>query len=141
MADNTITIVGGLVRDAELKFLNSGSAAVKFTLAVEKKWKNKDGEWDKKVSFIDVVQYGKPAENVAATLKKGYRAIVQGTLEQRSWETDDGSKRYVFEVIAENVGVALTFVTATLHKAEHVSESQSQISNPANSRAFEDEPF
>ena len=141
MADNTITIVGGLVRDCELKFLNSGISTVKFTLAVEKKWKNKDGEWDKKVSFIDVVQYGKAAENVAATLKKGYRAIVQGTLEQRSWETDDGSKRYVFELIAENVGVALTFVTATLHKAEHVSESQSQISNPSTSRAFDDSGF
>jgi single-strand DNA-binding protein len=115
VSDNQVTQVGRLTANPELKFLNSGSAAVKFNLAVEKSWKNKSGDWEKKVSFFSVVAYGTLAENAANSLAKGSRVIVTGTLEQRSWETDDGSKRSVVEINADAIGAELRFDTVEIH--------------------------
>lgn len=131
MSDNQASITGGVVRDPELQFLNSGNAAVKFSLAVDNGYM-KNGEWQKKVSFFDVVAYGKLAENAAESLKKGYRTCVTGKWEQRSWETEDGSKRYVIEFIADDISLSLKFVTAEIHREEKAEK-------PA--RVFDDEPF
>ncbi|MDE1882214.1 MAG: single-stranded DNA-binding protein [Euryarchaeota archaeon] len=115
MSENTVTFVGRLTRDPDLKFLSSGKANAKFSIAVEKRWRNaQTGEWDKRTSFFDVVCWEHLAEHVGASLHKGHRVIVSGTLEQRTWETDSGDKRSAVEVIADAVGPDLRFVTATL---------------------------
>ena len=121
MADNTITLVGNVTREPELKFLNSGTASVKFGLAVNKRWQNKQTqEWEEAVSFFDVVAYGPIAENIANSLHKGNRAIVSGSVEQRTWETDKGEKRSVVEINAAEVGPSLRFNAVDIHGRENV---------------------
>src|SRR5258708_29410187 len=105
MPDNTITIVGNVTRDPELRFTSSGQAAASFGLAVNRRWQNRQTqEWEEAVSFFDVTCWRDLAENVAETVTKGARVIVTGRLEQRSWETDDGERRSRTEVVAHAVG-------------------------------------
>ncbi|MGA0272588.1 MAG: single-stranded DNA-binding protein, partial [Ilumatobacteraceae bacterium] len=75
-------------------------------------------EWQEQVSFFNIVCWGDLGENVAATLTKGSRCIVSGRLEQRSWETNDGEKRSVVEVIADEVGPSLRWATAQVERTE-----------------------
>jgi single-strand DNA-binding protein len=130
--DNSITLIGGVIHTPEIKFLDSGQAAAKFSIAVDNGYM-KGGEWQKKVSYFDIVAYGKIAENAQETLKPGYRVCVTGKAQQRSWDTEDGKKRSVVEFIADDISLSLKFVTAEIHKAEP--------KNPAQSRDFDDEPF
>ena len=75
-------------------------------------------EWEESTSFFDVVCWRELAENVALSLTKGARVIVPGSLEQRSWETEDGERRFKVEVVADEVGASLRFATADIHKVE-----------------------
>lgn len=117
MSDNSITVVGNVTQEPELKFLNSGAATARFSLAVNRKWKNRAGEQEESVSFFNVDCIGTLAENVANSLHKGTRVIVTGRLEQRSWDTDEG-KRSIIEIKAEAVGPDLRFAVATVNKVE-----------------------
>jgi single-strand DNA-binding protein len=114
MAESSIVLVGNLTRDPELKFLNSGLATVKFSLAVNRKFKDNRGEEKEQTSYFDCSALGSIAENIATSLKKGERAIVQGRLEQRTWDTPEGEKRSAVEVKVEACGADLRFaVTST----------------------------
>ena len=150
MADNTITVVGNVTRDPELKFLNSGQAALRLSIAVNRRWQNRQTqEWEERVSYFEVVGYGAMAENVANSVQKGARVIVTGRLEQRSWETENGDKRSIVEINADEIGPSLRFATATVVKtprAEGDSGSRSyasapRASHPAAPSAFDEEPF
>lgn len=110
MADNTITIIGNLTRDPELKFLNSGQACTKITVAVSRKDKNQN----ESVSFFDVTSFGSLAENVANSLHKGSRTFVSGRLEQSSWENEKGEKRTRVEVVADAIGPDLRWNSANI---------------------------
>jgi single-strand DNA-binding protein len=117
MPDNTITIVGNVTRDPELRFTASGQAATSFGLAVNRRWQNRQTQgWEEAVSFFDVTCWRDLAENVAETVTKGARLIVTGRLEQRSWETDDGERRSRTEVVADEVGPSLRWATAEVTK-------------------------
>ena len=141
MSDSDITIIGGLTRDPELKFLNNGSAVVKLGVAVKKRWMNRQtNEWEERVSYFDVVQYGKPAENVANALHKGSRVVVRGALEQRSWETEDGQKRYAVEINADEIAVSLRFGTTIYTKSDSGAPGHSAPAG-AGSVSFEEEAF
>src|SRR5674476_696559 len=108
MSDNTITVVGNITRDLELKFLNSGQAALRLSVAVNRRWQNRQTqEWEEKVSYFEIVAYGALAENSANSLSKGARVIVNGRLEQRSWETENGDKRSVVEINADEIAPSL----------------------------------
>ena len=98
MSDNTITVVGNITKEPELKFLGSGNAAVKFSIAVNKRRKGKDGEFEESTSFFDVQAYGTLAENLANSVTKGNRIVVTGEIEQRSWDDKEGNKRKTTEV-------------------------------------------
>ena len=88
-AGNSVTIVGTLTRDPELRFTPSGQGVASFGVAVNRRWQNKQtNEWEEAVSFFDVVAWGTLGENVAECLTKGTRVIVDGRLDQRSWETE-----------------------------------------------------
>ena len=82
---SAITIVGNLTADPELKFTNSGQAQTRFSVAVNRKFKETET-----TSFFNVTAWGSLAENLANSVRKGTRVIVEGRLEQRSWETDKG---------------------------------------------------
>ena len=112
--DNTVTIVGNVTRDPELRFTPSGAAVATFGLAWNQRSQNARGETEEKVSFFDVTCWRQLAENVAESLSKGSRVVVYGRLEQRSWETNDKERRSKVEIIADDVAPSLKWATAEL---------------------------
>lgn len=99
---NKVEIIGRLVRDPDLKFTpGTGTAVATCTLAVERKFSSKEGQ--KEADFIPVVIWGKPAENTANFMSKGSMMGVCGRIQTRSYDGKNGAKRYVTEVIAEEV--------------------------------------
>jgi single-strand DNA-binding protein len=120
MAANTITLIGNLTRDPELRYTTGGRGVASFGLAVNRRYQQ-NGEWQEQTSFFNIVCWGELGENAAATLTKGSRAIVAGRLEQRSWETQDGEKRSVVEVIADEVGPSLRWAQAQVERTERTS--------------------
>src|SRR5580698_9384138 len=119
MPDNSITLVGNVTRDPELRFTPTGAATASFGLAVNRKWQNRQTqEWEEQVSFFDVVCWREMAENVGESLARGSRVIVTGRLEQRTWETPDGDKRSKIELVADEIGPSLRWATAQIAKNE-----------------------
>jgi single-strand DNA-binding protein len=116
---NSVTLVGNITRDPELRFTPSGQATASFGLAVNRRWQNRQTqEWEEATSFFDVVCWREMAENVSETLTRGARVIVTGRLEQRSWETAEGDKRSKIEVVADELGPSLRWATAQVVKNE-----------------------
>jgi single-strand DNA-binding protein len=119
MPDNTVTIVGNVTRDPEMRYTAGGAANVTFGVAVNRRWMNRQtNEWEERVSFFNVVCWREMAENVSESIGKGARVVVTGRLEQRSWETENGEKRSVVEISADEVGPSLRWATATITKNE-----------------------
>ncbi len=113
---NNVTLIGNLVEDPELRFTPSGVAMAKVRMAVNRRWRGNDGEWQEDTSFFTGTVWREQAESVAESLQKGARVIVTGRLEQRTWETDQGEKRSVVEVQIDEVGPSLRWATATVNK-------------------------
>ena len=121
---NSITISGNMTRDPEMRYTPSGVSKVSFGVAVNRSWRNQQTqEWDEQTSFFNVVAWRQLAENVSSSLQKGMRVVVTGRLEHRSWETEQGDKRSVVEIVAEEVGPSLRFATADVHKVERSGPS------------------
>ena len=117
MADNTVTVVGNITRDPELRFTAGGKGIASFGLAVNRRYQQ-NGEWQEKVSFFNVTAWDQLGENAAASLTKGTRIIVTGRLEQREYETNSGEKRNVVEIVADEVGPSLRWATATVERTD-----------------------
>lgn len=100
---NMVFLMGNLTRDPELRYTPNGQAVANFAVATNRSWKDADGETKDSAEFTDVVVWGKTAENVANYLKKGRKVHIIGRLQTRSWEAQDGSKRYKTEVVANDV--------------------------------------
>jgi len=98
---NRVVLIGRLTRDPEFRYTPSGVAVASFTLAVERPFVSQSGE--REVDFIDIVVWRKLAETVANHLNKGRLVAVDGRLQVRSYETQEGQKRRVAEVVADNV--------------------------------------
>ena len=98
---NKVILVGNLTKDPELSTTNSGINYCRFTVAVQRRFNNAQGE--KEADFIPVVVWRAQAENCHKYLKKGSKAGVVGTIQTRSYDAQDGSKRYVTEVLADEV--------------------------------------
>jgi single-strand DNA-binding protein len=121
MSGNSITIVGNITRDPELRFTPSGQANARLGVAVNRRWQDRNsGEWQEATSFFDVICWRELAENVSESLKRGTRVIVTGRLEQRTWE-QEGNKRSVVEIIADEVAPSLRWATAKVEKTERRS--------------------
>jgi single-strand DNA-binding protein len=115
MADSTVTLVGNLTRDPELRFTTGGRGQASFGLAVSRRYQV-NNEWQEQTSFFNIVAWGTLGENIAASLTKGTRVIVTGRLEQRSYETKEGEKRSVVEVIADEIGPSLRWARAEVER-------------------------
>lgn len=117
--DTNITLVGNLVDDPELRFTPSGQAVAKFRIASTPRFLDKQtNEWkDGESLFLTCNVWRQAAENVAESLQRGMRVIVQGRLKQRSYETKEGEKRTVFEVEVDEVGPSLRNASAKVTKA------------------------
>ena len=95
--------MGNLTRDPELRYIPSGQAVTSFSIAVNRTYNAQNGEKKEEVSFIRIVVWGRLGENCNEYLKKGSPVFVEGRLQSRSWEAQDGSKRSTLEVIAQSV--------------------------------------
>ena len=98
-----VVIAGNLTRDPELRQTPSGTSVCQFGVAVNRSYKDASGQWAEKTSFFDVVVWGGQGESCARFLSKGRQVSIDGRLEQRSYDAQDGSKRSKVEIIADNV--------------------------------------
>ena len=121
--DTTITIIGNLVDDPELRFTPSGAAVAKFRIASTPSFFDKTpNAWkDGEALFLTVNVWRQMAENVAESLTRGTRVIVTGRLKQRGWETKEGEKRTSYEIEADEVGPSLRYATAKVNKVSRGS--------------------
>ena len=119
MAGETIiTVVGNLTDDPELRFTPSGAAVANFTVAsTPRNFDKNTNEWvDGEAMFLRCSIWRQAAENVAESLQRGMRVVVQGRLKARSYETREGEKRTVFEIDVDEIGPSLKFATAKVNR-------------------------
>lgn len=115
MADNTVTLVGNITDDPELRFTPTGRPVANFTVAVNRRQRTQDGQWEDKLDgFFRCNAWADMAENVAESLTKGTRILVTGRLQQRSWEDPEGNKRSAIEIQVDEVGPSLRWATANV---------------------------
>lgn len=116
--DTTITVIGNLTDDPELRFTPSGAAVAKFRVASTPRFMDKaSGEWkDGEPLFLPCTVWRQAAEHVAESLQRGARVIVSGRLKQRSYETREGEKRTVIELEVDEIGPSLRYATAKVQK-------------------------
>lgn len=98
---NKVILIGRLTKDPELRYTPSGSAVATFILAVNRTFTNQQGE--READFINIVVWGKPAENCANYIVKGSQVAIDGRIQVRTYETQEGQKRWVTEVVANSV--------------------------------------
>jgi single-strand DNA-binding protein len=151
--DNHVSITGNLTRDPELRFTQTGQAKATFGVAVNRVWQNRQtNEREEATSFFDVVCWGTMAENAAQSLTRGARVVVSGRLDQRSWETQEGEKRYKIEISADEIAPSLRWAAAQITKNERRSpdgpggdgQGQRSVPNqpaPRENAYAEEEPF
>ena len=119
MPDNSVTLVGNVTREPELRYTAAGQAMAKFGLAVNRRWQNRQtNAWEESTSFFDVVAWREMAENVGESIAKGTRVVVTGRMEQRSYETQNGEKRSAVELVADEIGPSLRWATAKVERNE-----------------------
>ena len=123
--DTTITVIGNLTDDPELRFTPSGAAVAKFRVASTPRFMDKaSGEWkDGEPLFLACTVWRQAAEHVAESLQRGARVIVSGRLRQRSYETREGEKRTVIELEVDEIGPSLRYATAKVQKMARSSGS------------------
>jgi single-strand DNA-binding protein len=100
---NRVVLVGNLTRDPELRHTPSGTPVCSLRLAVNTRRKDESGQWTDKPNYFDITVWGQQGENCAQYLSKGRPVAIDGRLEWREWEAQDGSKRQAVEVVAESV--------------------------------------
>ncbi|WP_457948271.1 single-stranded DNA-binding protein [Pseudarthrobacter sp. alpha12b] len=118
--ETTITIIGNLVQDPELRFTPSGAAVANFTIAsTPRTFDRQSNEWkDGEALFLRAAVWKEPAENVAESLTKGMRVIAQGRLKSRSYETKEGEKRTVIEFEVDEIGPSLRYANAKVNRTQ-----------------------
>ncbi|MCL2483502.1 MAG: single-stranded DNA-binding protein [Propionibacteriaceae bacterium] len=136
--ETVITIVGNLTGDPELRFTPSGAAVANFTVAsTPRTFDRMTNEWkDADAMFLNCSVWRQVAENVAESLTKGMRVIVQGRLKSRSYETQSGERRTVFEVEVDEIGPALRYATAKVSRNPSSGNYQSGSSGSAGSAGW-----
>lgn len=115
---NQVTLMGNLTRDPELRQTPTGQNVTSFSLALNRSYKDSNGEWQEATDYIDIVCWGPLAERVSQYLSRGRRCLVQGRLQSRSWE-QDGQKRSKVEVLANDV----TFLDGRNDGGDRTAES------------------
>jgi len=115
MASNSITVVGNLTRDPELRFTQSGKPTVTLGIAVNRRYQV-NGEWQEQTSYMNVVAWDQLAENIAASLTKGTRILATGRLDIREYTDREGAKRTAVDIIADEIGPTLRWATATIER-------------------------
>ncbi|MEZ0322781.1 MAG: single-stranded DNA-binding protein [Hydrogenothermaceae bacterium] len=102
---NKVIIIGRLTKNPEVRYLPSGMQVTSFTLAVNRNFKDKSGNWQEETYFFDIETFGNLAERVGNSLNKGYQVYIEGSLRQDKWETNKGEKRSKVKIVAEKVSI------------------------------------
>ena len=123
---NKVILIGRLTKDPELRTIASGNATTSFTIAVNRNFTNQNGE--READFINCVAWRKQAENIAKYCTKGSQVAVEGRIQTRNYDAQDGTKRYVTEVIADNV----TFLSSRAGGSQIPESSSNTSSYTAN---------
>lgn len=153
--DNSVTLIGNVTRDPELKFTNGGASVIEFGLAYNRKWTDRNTQEEREeVSFFDVTAWAGLADNIGNSINKGDRVVVLGRLKQDSWEDKEtGKTRSKVVIIADEVSPSLRWATIpTLVKNERSGGGRPAPGRPAPGRQgqaqqaapvedFSDEPF
>lgn len=141
--ETVITVVGNLVDDPELRFTPSGAAVANFRIASTPRTFDRDSNsWkDGDALFLSCSVWRQAAENVAESLQRGMRVIVQGRLKQRSYETREGEKRTVIELEVDEVGPSLAFATAKVTRASRSGGSSSGSSSNSGGNYGGNDPW
>lgn len=124
---NRVILAGNLTRDPELRYIPSGQAVTNFTVAINRNYITQAGERREETNFIPVVVWGKQAENCNQYLSKGSPVLVEGRLQQRSWETQEGQKRTIIEVVADRV--VFLGGARPVEEAEEIEEVANELNN------------
>jgi len=141
--ETVITVVGNLTADPELRFTPSGAAVASFTVAsTPRTFDRQTNEWkDGEALFLRCSIWRQAAENVAETLQRGMRVIVQGRLQQRSFETREGEKRTVIEMQVDEVGPSLRYATAKVNRTQRGSSGGGGFGADTGGGAPADDPW
>ena len=141
-------IIGNLTADPKLTYTDGGAALLKFGIASNHYYRDKNDGKQEKTSFFDVTAWRYLAEDSANVLEKGVGVIVQGRLEQRSWEADDGTKRSKVELIADHIGILTRSIEDFTRKrrgqggeGQTTSSPRAAAKQPALASTEEDPPF
>lgn len=142
--DSTVTVVGNMTRDPELRFTPGGLAVASFGVVYNKWKRNDDGTYeDGDPQFFDVTCWSTLAQHVAESLEKGSRVVVFGRPEYREWTNKDGDKRSKVQIVADAVGPDLKWATASVEKVSRSDESVAASNAKTVQAAFDpgEEPF
>lgn len=126
---NKVYLIGNLTQDPEFKALPSGSSVTSFTLATNRTWVDKQGQKQETAEYHNVVAYGKQAETISQYLRKGALLMIEGRLQTRSWEAQDGQKKYKTEIIVD------TFQFGPKGSGTPSSSTPSKPSSPATPKS------
>lgn len=138
---NTITVVGNLTGEPELRFTQSGTAMCSGSIASNRRYQV-NGEWQEETTYLNFTLWREAAESAAASLRKGMRVIATGRLQQREWQDKDGNKRTSYDLVVDELGPSLRFATAVVTKTAKAGETTSPTSQaPAYEPIGDEEPF
>jgi single-strand DNA-binding protein len=137
---NKVFLIGNLTKDPELRFVPSGSAVGTLSMAINRKYKTQDGQMKDDVCYVNVTVWGKQAEACSEFLSKGSPLLVEGRLRYKKYETDDGQKRSVMDVVAERVQFLGKKKTAAGDSVDETASSDEVPSEPG-SDSEEKPPF
>jgi len=127
---NTVTVVGNLTREPEIRFFQGDKSVVNTGLAINKSFKNASGEWQEETDFVDLsIWQNAGAENVANSLSKGDRVIVSGVLKQNTWQTDGGENRSKIEITVLEIGPTMKWAEVSVTKNPKKTSVSSNYSN------------
>jgi single-strand DNA-binding protein len=113
---NSITVVGNLVEDPELRYTQSGAALANVRVASSRRFQDRNQEWQEETAFFRGTVWREMAEQVAESLHKGDRVIITGSIEQRDWEDNQGQKRSSLELRIQEIGPSLRWATAQVNR-------------------------
>lgn len=139
---NKVILMGNLTRDPETRTTPNGQSVTNFSLAVNRTWRDGNGEQQEAVSYIDCVAWGKPGEIIAQYLQKGRAVLVSGRLDQRSWDDkDSGQKRSKIEVVVEDFNFVGDGGSSDAPRTSSTSTSKPTKKDDAVSENIDDKPI
>ena len=138
---NTMTVVGNLTSEPELRFTANGAAMLTGSIADNRRYQV-NGEWQEETSYINFIAWRELAENAAASLTKGARVVITGRLQQRDWTDKDGNTRKSYDLVVDEIAPSLRWATATVTKtAKSDGFSKPAAQAPAPAEYIEEDPF